>query len=53
MILTGKTEVIGKKACPSGTLSTTKVTQTDLGLNTSLRGDKPATNSLSHGTAKH
>jgi hypothetical protein len=39
------------KNCPSGTLSTTNPIRTDPGSNTGLRGGRPATNRLSHGTA--
>jgi hypothetical protein len=35
----------------SGTLSTTNPTWTDPELNPGLRGERPATNRLSHGTA--
>jgi hypothetical protein len=37
--------------CRSATLSTTNPTWTDLGSNPGLRGERPATNRLSHGTA--
>jgi hypothetical protein len=47
----GKPKNSGGKACPSSTLSTTNLTWTDLGLNPGLRGEMPATNRLSHGTA--
>jgi hypothetical protein len=47
----GKTEVLGKKTCPSVTLFTTKPTWTSPGLDPDLRGEKPATNRLSHDTA--
>jgi hypothetical protein len=39
-----------RKTCPSATLSTTNLTWTDLGSNPGLRGERPATNRLSHGT---
>jgi hypothetical protein len=39
-----------EKTCPSATLSTTNVTRTDPGANPGLRGEKPETNCLSHGT---
>ena len=39
------------KTCPSATLSATKPTWTDPGSNPGLRGERPATNRLSHGTA--
>jgi hypothetical protein len=47
----GKTEVLGKKTCPSATLSTTNPTWTDPGSNPGLRGGRQAANRLSHGTA--
>ena len=47
----GKTEVLGGKTCPSATLSTKNPTWTDPGLNPGLRGERPATNHVSHGTA--
>ena len=37
--------------CPSATLSTINLTWTDTGSNPGLRGERPATNRLSHGTA--
>jgi hypothetical protein len=37
--------------CPSATLSTTNPTWTDPGSISGLRGERPATNRLSHGTA--
>jgi hypothetical protein len=40
-----------KKTCPSATLPTTNPTWTDPGSNLGLRGGRPATNRLSHGTA--
>jgi hypothetical protein len=40
-----------EKICPSATLSTTNPTWPDLGSNPGRRGGKPATNSLSYGTA--
>jgi hypothetical protein len=42
----------GRKTCPSTTLSTTNVTGTDLGSSPGLRGERPATNRQSHGTAR-
>ena len=48
----GKTEVLGEKICPSATLSTTNPTRTDPGSNLGLRGERPANNRLSHGTAR-
>jgi hypothetical protein len=47
----GKTEVLREKTCPSATLSTTNHTWTDPGSNPGLRGERPATNPLSHTTA--
>ena len=40
----------GIKTCPSGILSSTYPTWTNLGSNPCLRGKRPANNSLSHGT---
>jgi hypothetical protein len=40
-----------RKPCPSATLSTTNPTWTDQGANPGLRGERPATNHLSHATA--
>jgi hypothetical protein len=51
MKLTGKNRSTRGKPCPSATLSTTNPTWTDLGSNPGLRGERPATNLLSHGTA--
>jgi len=42
--MTGETQIIGNKTCPSATLSTTKLTWIDLEWNPALRGEKPATN---------
>jgi hypothetical protein len=39
------------KTCSSATLPTTNPTWTELGSNPGLRGERPATNRLSHGTA--
>jgi hypothetical protein len=50
MILTGENRSTRGKTCPS---AITNPTWTDLGLNPGLRGEKPATNRLSHGTADH
>jgi hypothetical protein len=47
----GKQKYWGK-TCPSATLSTTNLTWTDLGSNPGLRGERPATNRLSHGKVK-
>jgi hypothetical protein len=51
MELTGETEVLGEKTCPGATLSSTNRTRTDSRSNPSLRGERPASNRLSHGTA--
>ena len=48
----GKTEVLGGKTCPSASSSTTNPTWTDPGSNTGLRGERSATDRLSHGKAK-
>jgi hypothetical protein len=47
----GKPKYSGGKPCPNATLYTTNPTRTDPGSNPSLRGERPATNRLSHGTA--
>jgi hypothetical protein len=53
MKLTGENQVLGgKKTCPSAILSTIKPILTDPGSNPGLRGERPATNRLSHGTAQ-
>jgi hypothetical protein len=51
MKLTGKNRSNRGKTCPSATLSTTNPIWTDSGSNPGLRGDRPATNRLRHGTA--
>jgi hypothetical protein len=51
MKLTGEIRITWGKTCPSATLSTTKPTWTDPGSNPGFRGERPATNHLSHGTA--
>jgi hypothetical protein len=51
MKLTGENRSTWGKTCPSATLFTTNSTWTDPGSNTGIRGERPATNSLSHGTA--
>jgi hypothetical protein len=48
----GRTEVLGGKTCPTSTLPTTNPTWSDLGSNPGLRGERPATNRLSHGTVR-
>jgi hypothetical protein len=47
MIFAGETEVLGENL-PSATLSTTNPTWIDPGANQGLRGERPATNRLSH-----
>jgi hypothetical protein len=47
--IAGETEVLGKKTCPSATLSTTNPTWLDPGSNPGRRGGKPTTNRLSYG----
>jgi hypothetical protein len=49
-IFAGETEVLGENL-PSATLSTTNLSWIDPGANPGLRGERPATNRLSHGTA--
>jgi hypothetical protein len=51
MKLTGENRSTRGETCPSATLSTTNPTRTDAGPNPGLRGERPATNRLSHGTA--
>jgi hypothetical protein len=51
MILTGENRRTRRKTCPSATLSTTNPTWIDPGANPGLRGERPATNHLSHGMA--
>jgi hypothetical protein len=51
MKLTGENRSTRGKTCPSATLSTTNPTWTDPESNPGLRGERPATNRLSHGTA--
>jgi hypothetical protein len=46
----GKPKYSGKKTCPSATLSNTNPTWTDPGSNLGLRGERLATNRLSHDT---
>jgi hypothetical protein len=46
----GETEVLGENL-PSAILSTTNPMWIDPGANPDLRGERPATNRLSHGTA--
>jgi hypothetical protein len=51
MILTGENRRTRRKTCPSDTLSTTNPTRIDPGANPGLRGERPATNDLSHDTS--
>jgi hypothetical protein len=51
MKLTVQNRSTRRKTCPSDTFSTTNGTWTDPGSNPDLRVWRPATNSLSHGTA--
>ena len=51
MKLTGENRSTRGKTCPSATLSTTNPTWTGPGSNLGLRGERLATNRLSHGTA--
>jgi hypothetical protein len=53
MKLTGENRSTRRKTCPSATLFTTNPTWTEPGSNPGLRGERPATNLLSHGTAKN
>jgi hypothetical protein len=46
-VFAGETEVLGENL-PSATLSTTNPTWIDPDANTGLRGERPATNRLSH-----
>jgi hypothetical protein len=48
---TGENRSTRGKTSPSATLSTTNPTSTDPGSKPGLRGGRPATNRLSHGTA--
>jgi hypothetical protein len=52
MKMTGGNLSTRGKTCPSATLSTANPTWTDPGSNPGLRGERPATNRLSHGTAR-
>jgi hypothetical protein len=51
MKLTGENRSARGETCPSATFSTTNPTGTNPGSNPGLRGERPATNRLSHGTA--
>jgi hypothetical protein len=50
-ILTGENIIPRRTICRSTTLSNTNSTWTNLGANPGLRGERPATNFLSHGKA--
>jgi hypothetical protein len=50
-ILTGENRRTRRKTRSSAILSTTNPTWIDPGANPGLRGERPATNDLSHGTA--
>jgi hypothetical protein len=50
-ILKGENRRTRRKSCPSATLSTTNPTWIDPGVNPGLRGERSATNDLSHGMA--
>jgi hypothetical protein len=52
MKLTGENRRARRKTCPSATLYTTNPTRAEPGSNPDLRGERPPTNRLSHGTAK-
>jgi hypothetical protein len=52
MKLTGENRSTRGKTCPSVTLSTINPTWTEPGSNPVLRGERPAANHLSHGTAE-
>jgi hypothetical protein len=51
MKLTGENRSTQGETCPSATLFTINPTWTDPGSNPGLRGERPATNRLSYGTA--
>jgi hypothetical protein len=53
MKLTRENRSTRGEICPSATLSTTNPTWTDPGSKPDLRSERPATNSLSHGTAQN
>jgi hypothetical protein len=52
MILTGENRRNLRKTCPSATLSTTNPTWIEPVANPGLRRERPATNHLSHATAR-
>jgi hypothetical protein len=51
MILTGENRRTRRETRPSANMSTTNSTWADLGANPGLRGERPASNRLSHITA--
>jgi hypothetical protein len=51
MKLTGENRSARCKTFRNATLSATNPTWTDMGSNPGLRGERPSTNRLSHGTA--
>jgi hypothetical protein len=51
MILTGENRITRRKTRSCATLSTTNPILIDPGANPGLRGERPATNDLSHGMA--
>jgi hypothetical protein len=53
MKLIGENRSTRGETCPSATLSTTNPTWTDPGSNPGFRGDRPATNRLSHIAVTH
>ena len=52
MKLTGENRSTRGKTCTSATMSTTNPTWTDPGSKPGVRGERPATNRLSRGTAQ-
>jgi hypothetical protein len=51
IILTGENRRTRRETCPSVTFSTINPTWIEPGVNPGLRGERPAANDLSHGTA--
>lgn len=47
-IMTGENQSTATETCPSATFSTTNATQSGLGLNPGLHGERPAIKFLSH-----
>jgi hypothetical protein len=52
MILAGENRRTRRKTCPSATLSIINLTWIDPDANPGLRGERPATNLLSHGVKR-